>query len=319
MKFLNMSDTGMIRFKRQKAEKEKRSYDLPVMGIILFLVLIPLQVASAQNYTESETIREVIRFTNSGQDGNTVKVYNIHGNITVEGYDGEEIRITAVKQIEADNQNELDRAGKELQLRIEEGNDRILVYVDAPFIHVKKRGDRISYNINDWDDHYDFLFDITIQVPRHIDLYASTINRGSVIVDNIHGRKLTVSNVNGKIELKQVSSLTEARTVNGDITASYLESPTGNSSYKTINGTIEVMYPDNLSADIRFKSLHGDLYTDFPNIHRLRNQVETEKTSRGGETTYRIDKYSPLRIGEGGPEFSFEVLNGNVYVKRIKS
>lgn len=284
---------------------------------LLALTLIPIQLITAQDF--AETIRKTARFQDTGRIGNTLRVYNIHGSVTVVGYDGTEVRIAADKKIFADSQHDPDRAGEELQLVTEQKADLILIYIDAPFIHVKKWNDRISYNMNSRDKRYDFLFDITVQVPRNTTLHASTINRGKIVVENIMGGELSASNVNGEVELKNVAGTTLARTVNGDITASYSESPRGNSSYKTVNGTIEVLYPDNLSADIRFKSLHGDLYTDFQNVRRLRARVETDRNNRRGATTYRIDKFSPVRIGEGGPELSFEVLNGDVYVKRIKS
>ena len=133
------------------------------------------------------------------------------------------------------------------------------------------------------------------------------------------GSELSVSNVNGKLELADVAGTTRARTVNGDISATYRQSPAGDSRYETINGTIEVHYPGDLSADIRFKSMHGELYTNFKNIRRLKSQVETSERNRRGGITYRVDKFTPVRIGSGGPHYRFEVLNGDVYIKRIQS
>ncbi len=309
--------TSRITHRTSKIVNNRRHAWLIVPILSLFFVSFPLQAVKAQSSTE--TIQRTARFQVAGNSENSLNIYNIQGHVTVEGYDGDEVRIEAIKKIDADSQRDLERSEEEIEFVVEEEGDRILVYIDAPFIHVKKRGDRISYNIRDWDDDYDFVFDITIQAPRNINLRASTINNGKVVVENIRGGELDISNVNGKIELVNVSGTTDAHTVNGDITASYTENPTSNSNYQTINGTIEVLYPEDLSADILFKSMHGDLYTDFQNLKRLPARVDQEKDSRRGETTYRIGKQAPLRIGNGGPEFSFEVLNGDVYVKRIKS
>lgn len=225
--------------------------------------------------------------------------------------------ITAIQEINGSDR-ELKLAREELSLRVEQDGSKVFVYIDAPFITLNRKGDRIRYRMDRWDDDYKFLYDITVRVPKNTHVYASTINRGSVIVENTT-REVSASNVNGRIELRNISGATEAHTVNGDITAIYNESPDTDSEYQTVNGTIEVNYPETLSADIRFKSMHGDLYTDFSNTQRLRAQITKDINSKRGKTTYRLDRYAPLRIGAGGPTYSFEVLNGDVYVKQIKS
>lgn len=290
-----------------------------VRGITLLISLFTLILAStASAQTFSETKEEITRFQDVTSSENVLYIHNIHGNVTVEGYDGEEVQITYHKEMNAATQRDLDRAKREVEFIVEEENDRIHIYLDAPFIHIKKRDGEISYHIKDWDDDYDFLFDITVQVPRNTNLDVSTINNGTVLVENMRGQWLDASNINGSVELVNITGITDAQTINGDITASYSESPSSHSSYETINGTIEVMYPQDLSADITFKSMHGDLYTDFQNLQRLEARVESDEDRRKGKTTYRIDKFAPIRIGNGGPVFSFEVLNGDVYVKQIK-
>ncbi len=285
--------------------------------VISILTLISATTASAQTF--SETRQKTARFQNVNNSDNELYLHNINGNVSVEGYDGEVVLISYDKEIKADTQRDLERAKEEVEFVVEEEGDRIFIYLDAPFINVKKGNHGISYNIRNWDDDYNFTFDITVQVPPNTNLDVSTINSGKLLVENTRGKWLDASNVNGRVDLLNVTGVTDANTVNGDITASYAESPNENSSYETINGTIEVLYPNNLSADITFKSMHGDLYTDFENVQRLEARVESDTDSKRGKTTYRIDKFAPLRIGDGGPTFSFEVLNGSVYIKRNRS
>lgn len=284
--------------------------------LFLFLSAFGLS-ASAQSF--SETLHMEAEFERPQAPGNKLMVYNIQGDVIVEGYDGDVIEIVVVKQIEARRQGDVERGREELQLVVDESGDRVFVYMDAPFIQVKKVGDSISYNINRGDEDYKFQFDITLRVPERAAVNASTINEGTVRLSNLTSPELLASNINGNVELENVAGTTKANTINGNISATYHQSPKSNSEYKTINGTIEVYYPDNLSADIRFQSLHGDLFTDFENIRRLTPEVETDRSNRRSRTTYRIGRHSPFRIGDGGPEFRFEVLNGNVYVRRMKS
>jgi len=281
--------------------------------ILILLVSLPI-VTYAQDQTR--TIERSAQFTNPNNEDNELKVYNINGSVTVTGYDGTEVEVVAIEEIDG-SKEEIALAREELSLRVEEEGNRILIYLDAPFITLKRKNNRIHYRIDRWDDDYEFLYDITIRVPANTHIYASTINRGKVTIENTRQR-VTACNVNGALELKDISGSTKANTVNGDITASYVQSPAEDSEYQTVNGTIEVNYPDDLSADIRFKSLHGELYTDFSNIERLQPRVATNTESNRGRTRYRLDRFAPIRIADGGPTFNFEVLNGDVYIKRIQ-
>ncbi len=284
---------------------------------LLALVIIPFQAVTAQHYTE--TITKEAQFQNPDNPDNRLLVYNINGSVSVEGYDGQEVKITAQKKLENIAQQKADQTLEELKFVVEENGDQVLVHLDAPFIEVKKAGGQVSYRIDDWDRDYDFVVDITIKVPSDLNLDISTINNGKVSIADVTPEELIATNVNGAVELTNISGRTQTRTVNGDIRASYTVSPSDDSSYETLNGTIEVLFPENLSADIRFKSFHGDLYSNFENIKRLSSEIATSKEDDGNSTAYRINKFSPIRIGNGGPTFSFEVLNGDVYIKQIES
>lgn len=270
----------------------------------------------AQDY--SDTIERTLRFSQDDHPSNRLAVYNIQGDVTVEGYDGNEIQITARREIEG-NEREVEQALQELELVTEREGNTIYVYIDGPFINFEQEGDNhFNYNIHNWDRDYDFVHDITIRVPKDVRVSASTINNGTVSVKNTT-RQISASNVNGSVELQNIAAATEASTVNGDITINYARAPREDSDYTTVNGTIEVYYPDDLSADIRFKSMHGELYTDFEDVERLNATVETNRERSHGTLKYKVDRFAPIRIGDGGPTFKFEVLNGDVYIKKIQS
>lgn len=303
MKRVNNSNTQPVPYRR-------------LLLMITIISFIPFGMIEAQNM--DETILETARFQTPGYAANSLNVYNINGKITIEGYDGDEVRITAHKTIKARHHSHAKRGSEEVQLVVEELGDMVLVYIDAPFVSMEKRNGNFHYNMNRYDNDYEFQFDITINVPERADIRASTVN-GTISLSDIKPDELTVSNVNGDIILDRISGTTKATTVNGRITATYTHSPSGDSEYKTVNGSIEVGYPADLSAEIRFQSLHGDLYTDFENIERMAPLVETGRRNRRGGTNWRVDRFAPIRIGSGGPEFQFNVINGDVYVKQIQS
>ena len=125
-----------------------------------------------------------------------------------------------------------------------------------------------------------------------------------------------LSNVNGDISVSGAKGTTDAHTVNGDITVTYLAVPSDASSFNTVNGNLKATYPSSLSADLEFKSLNGNFYTDFENVETLPFKVMKTDDRDSDGTTYKMDKNSSFRFGKGGKIFKFETLNGNVYIKK---
>lgn len=283
------------------------------MGLIFSItLLIQPSVSSAQDF--AQTINKTAEFANLSDAGNKFIIKNINGSVSIEAYDGNTIELTVNQEISG-NSSEVEQGKQELEYKLERRGNLIFAYLDAPFITVDFENGKLNYCINRQDDDYQFTHDVTVRVPRNILMEGSTINKGMVSITG-NFREVNADNVNGDVELKHMTSKTKANTVNGDITITYDEAPDQDSEYHTVNGTIEIYMPADLSADVFFKSMHGDLYTDFDNVTRLTPQVDKETDSHGSAITYRLDKFSPLRIGNGGTKLRFEVLNGDVYIRK---
>ncbi len=298
---------------------QKRHFTLVGKALFMYLFIFFISDGIIEAQTISQTIQETAHFKNTANTGNILSVYNIRGKVIIEGYEGDEIRISANKWVEAGDNEKAQIGIDELQLVVEQMDNEVLIYVDAPFVALKRKNGSISYNVNRFSskDDYEFSIAITIQVPEQTNIKSSTITGGEVIIKNVNTESIVASNINGDVILERVSGKTIATTVNGNIRANYNISPNQNSEYKTVNGSIEVEYPVDLSADIHFKSLRGDLYSNFENIELLKSRTETNRGRNG--TRWQINKFSPIRIGNGGPELQFNVVNGDVYLKQIKS
>ena len=266
---------------------------------------------SAQTHTEK--ISKTAGFDQLSANS-IVYVQNINGSVQVEGYNGDQVQIEVKKTVKADNQAALDLGVKEIKVGVEEVGDTVFVFIDAPFIHRKNRH---HFQTNMKEVPYDFTLDFTVKVPRQVNLRVSSVNKGEVSVANTIG-EVQASHVNGAVTLTNIAGNTKASTVNGNIEASYVKSPTADSEYRTINGEIRVRYPESLSADLAFRTLHGEFFTDFPVAQLLPAQMSKNTSNRKGVTVYKINKSQEVRIGGGGPKFSFELINGNIYVQKTK-
>ncbi|HET6528352.1 MAG TPA: DUF4097 family beta strand repeat-containing protein [Balneolaceae bacterium] len=282
------------------------------MAIFVIAFFLQPTHLSAQDF--SQTITKTAQFADPSDAGNKFRVLNINGSVIIEAYDGEMIELTVTESIEGSD-SEIERAKEELEYKLERKGNLILAYLDAPFITLEYDEDGISYHINRDDNDYHFTYNLHVRVPRGILIEASTMNNGDVSITGSF-KKIEARNLNGDVELKSITSPTFASTLNGDVTVSFAKTPPDDSEFKTLNGTIDVAIPENLSADIYFKSLMGDFYTDFEDLKRLQPEVQKSSHSDHSVTTYRVDKFSPIRIGDGDIDLRFKVLNGDVYLRK---
>jgi hypothetical protein len=70
-----------------------------------------------------------------------------------------------------------------------------------------------------------------------------------------------------------------------------------------------VYFRNTPDADMHFKKLNGGIYTDFE-LTMLPEKGRSSENS--GRWIYRSDRSISGRAGKGGPELSFETLNGSI-------
>ena len=263
----------------------------------------------AQEFKEHITKEFSVTSAATGQ----LAIYNLNGPIKVEGYAGDKIVVDIDKVITADDNDRLAVGKAEFRLGFDQHGDSVVVYIAEPFDTRPHRWDR--WDGNDRHIDYDFQLSFTVRVPYSLGLNISTVNRGDIDVKDVAG-SLDINNVNGPITIKNAKGATKAKTINGDLTVNYLDTPPAISDYYTLNGTLSVTYPAGMSAICQFKSMNGSFYTDFPNVEILPAQVTKNKEQHGDGVTYKLNIAKQIKIGNGGKLFKFETLNGDIYIKK---
>lgn len=283
------------------------------LTLILLLSFGLLVQAQKMPYKDESTIRRSLSF--EGSTDPLLILHNVEGDVSIEGYDGKTVEVEIRQLLSAKSERYLQQAREEVKLISRIENGIILIYPENPDVKADLKGRKLHYNINRRDEDYRFHFDFTVRVPRNTSLQASTINDGEVHVSHVAGDDVRLSNVNGALKAEQVSGLTAASTINGPISITYSDQLMRDARIHTINGDITVLLPPDLKADVRFKSMNGDLFTNFEDV-QVGPSVEEASSDKGKKATYRLDKSTRMQINGGGPLLDFEVLNGNVYLKK---
>lgn len=268
-------------------------------------------IASAMLFADVED-RETIKQTLPSAPRLDVSV--IQGYVHITGYNGSQVEMVANKIFRADDAGELSLAKQEIRLDSGVIGDTLKICIQGPWRRDCKapQEERESWNRNQ-QRHYSFTYNIELRVPMNMEVTARTINRGDITIKNVNGR-FEARNVNGPITLEGMGSSGSAHTVNGPVTALFSRTPQAPVQLKTVNGEIKAEFPKDTNASLRFKTMHGEIYTDFPT-----NAMQTEAGSgekRGTKYVYQTKRSFAVRVGNGGPEHSFENINGDIQIKQ---
>lgn len=243
---------------------------------------------------------------NSTATPRLLQVSNRYGEIRIVAEDRTDVSATATRIVERSVAGD---AGSWPDFR--QGSDSLLVCGDAG--HCGCRIDWPDEPQRDWRERTRVRVDLELHVPRLVTLDVCGVNGGQVRVEGTEG-PFTVRNVNGAVRLTSVRGAGSAATVNGSVQATFAAPPAQASAFRTVNGTIDVTMPPSLSADLHLTTRNGGLYTDFETTAlpaRLASLVRKD-----GRAVYQADRFTSVRVGRGGPELTFETLNGDVRVRR---
>lgn len=292
---------------------------------ILFMVYLSVATYGLSAQTHEEKINRELSFEKKST-ANAVMIFNINGDVKVEGYDGDKVLIVVEKIIRGKTVARLERGKSEIQLGVLDRADTLILYVEG-FCNTFGKLTRDRYHHNkkwagwgyDWNDcnhnqckkDYDFTMNFTVKVPATANVCVSTINDGDLEVTQVKGHVLA-DNINGNILLKNLSGGTDVSAINGDVDLDYVQNPNEKCRYYALNGDIRANFMKGLMAKVAFESFNGDLFTNVDELESIPVAVEKEMTEKG--IKYKIGG-SQYKVGKGGVLLDFETFNGNVYLK----
>lgn len=202
-----------------------------------------------------------------------------NGGVTVEGWEGNEVRVRARVWATARDSERAEEIVDDVRLSMRGGD----LGASGP-----DTGRRESWGVN-WE----------VMVPRSTDLEIETMN-GGIRLQDVRG-DIDVRALNGGVHLTQVAGDVRARTTNGGLDIE-LDGPRWDGEgldAQTTNGGITLVVPSDYSAQLETGTVNGGFELDFP------------ITVRG-----RIGRRLSTTLGEGGPVVRAMTTNGGVHIVR---
>ena len=275
-----------------------------VMWLALGASLAAVARADDLSVVENESLQRVFPAAKS------VDLDNFDGSITVTGSSTQEIKVEVHKTIRARSAEKVQEAKREVQLDMAPHDDGLRIYVDGPFRckcgdgSINWRGSRFY--------GYEVSFDFTVQAPRDTNVRLRTVNRGNIRVENIAGT-FDVENINGGLELLEVSGSGHAYALNRPVKVLFSGNPAAASDFGSLNGDVDISFRPGLSADLWMKTFNGHAYTDF-DVSALPGRAGVRE-QRDGKFVYKTSEFFGVRAGNGGPELKFDAFNGDIRIR----
>ncbi|MGZ3755405.1 MAG: DUF4097 family beta strand repeat-containing protein [Mucilaginibacter sp.] len=159
---------------------------------------------------------------------------------------------------------------------------------------------------------------LTIKVPQGAsNVKLNTVNGGNIVANDLTGA-LEVTNVNGFINLFNISGSVVANTVNGKVLVTFKSiDPKAAMAFSTLNGNVDVTFPAGLKANLKIKTDQGQVFSDF-DMTTDASQPKATKTAKDGMYRITIEDWIYGKIDGGGPEIMMKNMNGNIYIRKAK-
>jgi len=214
--------------------------------------------------------------------GGSVSLENINGDVSIEVWERDEVRVFAVKS--ASSPELLD----ELEVKVDADKNEVRIDTHYP-----------SMNGSDHGHHRFTKVEYTLTVPRTAMLDEIELVNGNLTVVGIEGG-IDAETVNGNIVVRDCAGSANLGTVNGGIEAHVDRlSFEDKLDMEAVNGRLDLYLASSLGADLSADSVNGSLKNDFG--------IEVRKGKYVGSDFHGS-------VGGGGAKVSLETVNGSINV-----
>lgn len=281
--------------------------------VLCCITMIHFQVLTAQEISDQSTL------TFDLSDIKTVYIVNHHGEVHVEGSTSSTGRMSVDRTLQSSSAERLEALKDSIIIDTLQVGQKLYFFVRDKDLNFKIDPEGEPYYDRRWgwyeENKKDRIevrhrFDLTVQLPPHIDLYAKT-HRENLRVENMKG-KVTAKNHQGNVTLTGLTSDVTAHTHHGDIALDFESHPQEKVDAATHHGDIRIEVQKGLSADVSMQSHHGELFTD--QSYEVIPAIAMVEAKDDPSLKFKIKSGTNIRVGSGKIKMHLNTYHGNVYL-----
>ncbi len=249
------------------------------------------------------------------EPGSRVRVRALSGDVTVDAWDRDTVRVEARKRVWAATTEEAKERAADYRIRVEREGDELFI------------GARLEDEAPGWLPARCSI-DYKVMVPAGSFLEVSVTNgdvrvsgvregvdlrstNGEVTTDGVAG-SVVVHTTNGDITLKSAEpEELSLRSINGDVRAELVSLAEGENAVSAVRGDVRVAVRPGLRLDLRASTMHGDIRFGLPGTIASRTSTRLEVRLGAGEVEAAADD-------ELVPALEIRTVFGDVSIERGK-
>jgi len=225
--------------------------------------------------------REEVKRSYDLPAGALVEVSNIHGSVTIETVAGSTAQISVVRT-----------AARSEDL----ASHRLIVAPTQKGLEVRDEPEKQTQAGTTPGDR--FREQVILSLPRRVDLKIAGVTDG-LNIGEVDG-DVRINGVNGAVEIAGAATISEIKSVVGDVRASVRGVDKRGMTVGTIVGGVELVFTERVDADLSVHSVTGGIFPRLP--HLVTEDYPNPATLRG-------------RIGGGGPPITISTVVGSVKLR----
>jgi hypothetical protein len=232
--------------------------------------LLAISLSGTARAADDTLFQKTVPLTNGG----SFVLENVNGSVRVEGWDREEVEVTAVKVAKNDW---IDLSLVTIDLQSKPGE------VAVRTLYPKGQGAEVAVEYR-------------IHVPTHVLLGGVNTVNGSVIVKGVEGGG-ELKTVNGNVEVFDSAGRFSEKTTNGNLRLELSRVLDGGPmKLETVNGSVILGLPEDVKANVNALSMNGELYSEFPTSGK----------------SHAVAHSFNGKLGTGGGAISVRTINGGI-------
>ena len=230
------------------------------------VVLLALGAGNALNASILGTACAEFRQTYSLAPSGRVSIQNLYGDVSITGWDRDEVRVEAIKH--SSNARQLDDA-------------RIVVDSSSEMLSI-----RTQYAGSDAEHPVSVEYRIT--VPRGASLDDVKLVNGGLSIRGVSGL-VKASSINGSIHAENLEGQAELSTINGQLEAGFQRISRQNPiSLSSVNGPIRLSIPFGSGASLTARNRSGGIVSEFGRVIRSTGMHHLSTVVHGGGAAIRL-------------------------------
>jgi len=239
-----------------------------------------------------------------------VEVYR--GSITLVGYKGDTIEITAKTSTFTGKDKDL----KKVKAKINNSprSTKGLKSVKSPSMRLE---------IEEKNNEVEISSEVSNQ---HVDLVIKVPQRSSVDIELYKGGDINIDGVNGGLELEAYEGMIIAKNISGPIVAETARTDivvnfsafdkTSPSSLTSHMGNVDITLAKNVAANVNVQTYRGEVFSGLDKDFVVIDEIKKSKNGKKQEIV--LGGVMQAKVNGGGQALSLTSYSGNLYVRKAK-